>query len=186
MDSNAIVAAVADALDRAGIPFMLAGSFSSNFYGVSRATRDADFVIQLDSQSIPDFANALGPEFQLDPQMSFESVTGTFRYVLSHPASQFKVELFLLSSDPHDQIRFSRRKPVTLAGRQIMLPTPEDIVVTKLRWAHGGGRRKDIEDIENVLELQKDGLNVTYIRNWCDQHGTRDIFEKLWAATGSI
>jgi hypothetical protein len=49
VDANEIVGAVADALDRSNIPYLLAGSYSSNFYGLARATRDADFVIQLAS-----------------------------------------------------------------------------------------------------------------------------------------
>jgi len=39
--------AVLDALDAAGIPFMLVGSLASNFHGIPRSTRDADFVVEL-------------------------------------------------------------------------------------------------------------------------------------------
>jgi hypothetical protein len=36
---------VSEALGRAGVPFMLVGSFSSNFHGIPRSTRDADFIV---------------------------------------------------------------------------------------------------------------------------------------------
>ena len=39
-----IMVRVADALSAAGIPYLLAGSFSSNYYGIPRSTKDADFV----------------------------------------------------------------------------------------------------------------------------------------------
>ena len=38
------VLAVVDTLEVLGIPNMLVGSFSCNFYGIGRSTKDADFV----------------------------------------------------------------------------------------------------------------------------------------------
>ena len=37
----------ADALTASGIAYLLAGSFSSNYYGIPRSTKDADFVVEL-------------------------------------------------------------------------------------------------------------------------------------------
>ena len=54
--------------------------------------------------------NVCGPPFQLDPQMSFETVTATSRYVLHLADDLFSVELFLLSDDAHDLERFARRR----------------------------------------------------------------------------
>jgi hypothetical protein len=111
--------------------------------------------------------------------MSFESITGTMRYIVKHGSSPFKVELFLLSDDPHDQTRFSRRQPAKFVDRQAWLPSAEDVVVTKLRWSLHGNRAKDVEDVRYVLRAQSDKLDLSYIRHWCDEHGTRDLLEKL-------
>ena len=59
------------------------------------------------------------------------------------------------------------------------VPTAEDVVITKLRWSKGGNRRKDAEDVENVIAVQADALDLAYIRQWTDQHGTRELFEQL-------
>ncbi len=179
MDSNQIVGHVVDALARLGIPSMLVGSYSSNYYGLARATKDADFVIQIDQQSMSGLVPLLGTEFKLDPQMSFESVTGTMRYILIHQLSTFKVEFFLLSSDPHDQTRFQRRRPVQFLERTIQLPSAEDVIITKLRWSKGGNRAKDVDDVRNVLALQLEHLDFAYIHPWCDQHGTRQLLDAL-------
>jgi len=128
---------------------------------------------------IPALAKNLGKEFQIDPQMSFESVTATMRYIASHKASAFKVEMFLLTNDPHDAARFQRRQLVDFEGKKVWLPTPEDVVITKLRWSKGGNRSKDVEDVKQVLSVQSNKLDLPYIRQWCDQHGTRDLFERL-------
>ena len=179
MESNRIVVEVIDALDRLGVEWMLAGSYSSNFYGVARATRDADFVVQVQADTVQRLSAVLGGDFQIDPQMSFETVTGTYRYILRRRGSTFRVELFLLSADAHDQERFRRRRPTGFLGRTVQLPAAEDVVVTKLRWSQGGRRRKDVDDVRDVLAVQGSALDLDYTRRWCDQHGTRDLLEQL-------
>jgi hypothetical protein len=176
-----IVHQVIDALNAAAIPYMLVGSFSSNFFGRPRSTKDADFVVVLAGDQLTQLVNALGNDFRLDTQMSFESITMTMRYIVHCMASPFTIELFQLSPEPHDQSRFARRQQVDFDGRPAFLPTAEDVVVIKLRWAAGGRRVKDVEDVRDVLAVRGPLLDLAYIRHWTDVHGTRAIFEKLWA-----
>ncbi|HVT89035.1 MAG TPA: hypothetical protein VHD56_09305 [Tepidisphaeraceae bacterium] len=175
------VTRVIDALDRLAIPYMVVGSFSSNIYGEPRSTKDADFVLQLGDTPIAKLANEIGADFVLDPQMTFETITATTRYRLRHQQTAFLIEFFLLSTDPHDQLRFSRRKVGVIGSRNICIPTVEDVMITKLRWSLHGKRQKDVDDVRNVMEVQFGKLDLSYIRHWCDQHGTRELFEKLLA-----
>jgi hypothetical protein len=182
MTAPEIVSAVIDALNQLSIPHMLVGSFSTNFYGTPRSTKDADFVCQIDHKVLNPLASLLGPDFELDRQMSFETITATMRYRLHHRASAFMIELFELSPDPHDQMRFSRRVKTLFAGQDAFVPLPEDVIITKLRWSKRGQRAKDVEDVRNVLTIQSGKLDLPYIRHWCDQHATRDLFERLLQA----
>lgn len=166
---------VIDALDAEKILYFLAGSFASNYYGIPRSTKDADFVLQTHDGLGENFAGRLGDEFVFDPQLSFETVTGTYRQYIRHVQSSFKVELFLLSSDEHDQQRFARRKAVKIFGRTIWLLSAEDVIVSKLRWA----RSKDEDDVKNVMTVQNQKLDWNYIENWCRKHGTLAVMEKI-------
>ena len=172
--------------DESKIPYMLVGSYSSNFYGRDRATNDADFVVVIESSQLAEIARKLGSDFKIDPQMSFETISMTTRYIVNHPATAFKIEVFLLSDDAHDQARFSRRIQVNFEGRGTYLPTPEDVVITKLRWSKAGKRSKDVLDIAQVLAVQFGKLDLPYIRGWCDQHDTRELFETLLAESARL
>src|SRR5688572_6830347 len=114
MKAEAVVVAVVTTLEQLKVPYMVVGSFSSNVYGIPRSTQDADFVVQLEDVSVAAIARALGPEFELDPQVSFETITATTRYVMRHDKAAFKIELFLLSNDPFDRERFRRRRRLPL------------------------------------------------------------------------
>jgi hypothetical protein len=179
MMAEQIVYHVLDALEALGVPHMVVGSFSSNLYGLPRSTRDADFVVELGDVPVSRLAQQLGPGFRLDPQMSFETITGTYRFIASHVASAFRVEFFLLSDDPHDRERFARRRRAAFPEREGFVATPEDVVITKLRWSKGGSRPKDIEDVRNVIIGQKSRLDWGYIRRWCAAHGTTELLEKV-------
>jgi predicted nucleotidyltransferase len=168
MTTSDIMLRVAEALSRAKIPSMIVGSFSSNYHGIPRSTQDVDFVLQLDSALTSDFVQILGDEFEAEPQLTFETNTGTQKQEFRVKGTEFKVELFRLSNDPFDQERFSRRQPVNVAGCQVWFPTAEDVIVMKLRWA----RAKDKADVRDVMFVKRGKLDWPYIENWCRKHGT--------------
>lgn len=181
MMSDQAVLDVIDALDAGSIPYMLVGSFSTNGYGIERSTKDAAFVVELGETSILAVARRLGPGFRLDPQMSFESVTGTLRYEMEVEGTPFKIEFFQLSADPHDQERFRRRRALALSGRKIWLPSVEDVIVTKLRWAAIAGRSKDREDARDVIAVQdvEGRIDWECVHGWCERHGTRALLDEV-------
>ena len=170
---------VIDALNESGIPYMMVGSFSSNFYGIPRSTQDADIVIEAPSQAIVQLAKKLGPAFSLDPQASFETVTATRRLILRVVGTKFYIEFFSLSDDPHDQQRFARKVRATFSGRETFLPTAEDVIITKLLWEFRTQRNKDKNDVVNVIFVRRDQLDWPYIEQWCDRHGTRALLEEI-------
>jgi len=118
-----------------------------------------------------------------DEQIQFDTLTRGKRKVgtsLSEPP--FKVELFELFEDPFVQAQFGRRRRLfsEQLQRTTWLPTPEDVVVQKLRW----GRNKDLDDARDVLAVQgPETLDMAYIEDWCSQHGTT---ERLHAALAGI
>jgi hypothetical protein len=179
MTAEEAFVAVVDALAALNIPSMIVGSFSSDHYGIPRSTNDADFVIELGSQTMGGLARRLGPSFRLDPQMTSETVTGTLRHVVTLVDSVFTIEFFQLGNDPHDQERFRRRVTASLLGRAVDLPTAEDVIITKLRWALHGTRSKDRDDARDVIAVQGDRIDWDYVHSWCGRHGTRALLDEV-------
>ena len=177
MTPHAAVHRVLQTLIDASLPHLVTGALASNYYGIERSTKDADIVLETAPGDFAAFAQSLGPELELDPQVTFETITGSRRHIISLRRTPYKIELFLLGADPHHQERFQRRRPVRLPsyGLDTWLPSAEDVVIQKVRW----GRLKDLDDALNVLAVQGDALDFTYIEKWCDTHGTRARLEEL-------
>jgi hypothetical protein len=161
------VYALLDLLNEHEVSYMLVGSFSSNAYGEARATKDADFVVDLDSKVRLEILKGLPDDFEIDWQVNFETITGHTRQILKIPSIPFEIELFDISSEPFDQSRFQRRRKTTLEDRVVWLPTAEDVVVQKLRWATLGKREKDMLDVVGILKVRRERLDFDYIREWC-------------------
>ena len=182
MTAEDVVLAISNALTQTHVPYMAVGAFVGIYYGIGRTTEDADFLLQVSDPDLGALRAALGPDFTVDSQAKLESITlGTY-YVAKHVASDFGIDLFLLRDDPHDQLSFSRRRKITFDRGESYIPAPEDFLITKLRWFKLRQRPKDIEDVKNVLAVQQGKLDLAYIRQWCNQHGTCEIFEMARAS----
>ncbi len=185
MSGSEAVQKVIAALDDCEIPYMLVGSYSTNAYGIPRSTEDADFVIELGDASIGTLARRLEPSIRIDPQLSFETVTMTRRYVAEVMGIPFKIEFFLVGDDPYQQERFQRRVLVNALDRQVWLPTAEDVIVTKLHWAHLANRAKDRDDARDVIAVQSGQIDWGYVHGWCERHGTRALLDEIRASIPS-
>ena len=177
MKSEEAVCSLLDALAAAGVSHMVTGGLVSNAYGIPRSTHDADIVVQMQSGDFAAFARSLPEALRLDPQISFETITGSQRHIVELIGSPFRIELFFLGPDSHHQERFGRRvwKHLPDLEREAWIATAEDMVIQKVRW----NRDKDRDDARNILAVQGDALDFGYIEKWCDAHGTRARLEEL-------
>jgi hypothetical protein len=178
MNSIEATAAVVDALDACGIDYMVVGAFSSNAYSIGRSTKDADFVVALQPGHLTMLMQRLGAEFHLDRQLQLETLTGSKRNVVTYLPTKFQIELFRLNAqDEHHAVRFRRRvrRMLNEIKREVWIPTVEDVVIQKLRWQ----RRKDLDDVVNVLTVSGPMIDWTYLRSWTAKHGTDALLEEL-------
>jgi hypothetical protein len=179
VELKAAVITMIRALEAEQIEYMLAGSFSSNYYGIPRSTQDADFVLQLGPNALSSLRQRLGAEFVFDPQSTFESVTGTQCHRVQVSEDGFVLELFRLGDDPHNQERFCRKRKAAFLDYEVVLPSVEDVIVTKARWADCLNRNKDKDDLRDVLSVQHRNIDWPYVWKWADTHGTRGLLEQI-------
>ena len=177
MNGMQAAARLVDAFEQANIPYMVVGALSSSFYGIARSTYDADFVVAAPASEVQRVIVELGVDFRLESQLTFEMLTGTTRRVIHLRDSSFVIELFQLSQDPFDVLRFQRkvRMKLPVMDRMVFVPTPEDVIVMKLQW----GRSKDIEDVRGVIAVQSPSLDWDYIHHWTAQQGTRARLDEI-------
>lgn len=82
MKGNDTVLVLVAALERLGIAYMITGSYASNVHGVPRSTKDADFIIEAPPEEVSRLLATLEPPLRADPQMLFETITSSLRWIV--------------------------------------------------------------------------------------------------------
>lgn len=184
MTTEELALLVIEACEAEEVAHMLTGALATNFYGVPRSTKDVDMVIDVSGgDPLGRVARRLGKQMDFADQVEFDTLTWGQRLVgTSRTGSPLKVELFALFDDAFVTTQFERRVKVPMGDppHAAWLPTPEDLVVQKIRW----GRAKDLDDARAVLAVQGlENLDLKYVTRWCEEHGT---LERLERALGEI
>ncbi len=93
-----------------------------------------------------------------------------------------KVDFWVLTDEPFDQMRFSRRYTQDLGAVRISVSQPEDTILMKLKWAKmSGGSEKQLTDALRVYEVQFGQLDIDYLQHWAGELDIADLLARLKA-----
>lgn len=168
------------ACEAEGVEYMLTGAFATSCFGIPRSTKDVDLVLALPTADpLVGVIRRLSDEVEFSGQVQFDTLAWGKRIIGETREAPFlKVGLFELFDDPFVQSQFSRRRSVRVPalGYTCLVPTAEDVVVQKLRWA----RDKDLIDATDVLVVQQPkNLDLDYVRRWCREHGNEERLDAI-------
>jgi len=176
MKGNEALLSVLGLLERLEMSYMVTGSYATNVYGLPRSTKDADVIVEAPAESVSAVLDQLELPLRADPQMLFETVTASRRWIIGVDGSPFVIEVFLLNNHGFDRSRFDRRlRLVLMEGVEASVPTAEDVIVQKLRWVARARRAKDMTDACNVMMVQAGKLDWAYIERWCGELGAEAV-----------
>jgi hypothetical protein len=91
-----------------------------------------------------------------------------------------KVDFWILTTEPFDQSRFSRKQEEKVLGVSMKISTPEDTILMKLKWAkQSGGSEKQFTDALRVYEIQYVNLDLSYMETWSSILNIEEFWERL-------
>lgn len=84
---------------------------------------------------------------------------------------------FFLARSIYQRAAFSRRREVTLLGRQCWVMAPEDLILHKLVAA----RHKDLAAVEDILSVNSEAgrLDLGYLKAWAEKLSVAEPLSKL-------
>jgi hypothetical protein len=156
---------VIDLLNELKIPYMLIGALAVNYYSVPRLTHDADILVEMKPEHAQTVAKRLQPAYYADADSIRDAIASRGESNLIHLDTGFKIDLWILEDTEFDRLRFSRRAPGRVFGRDVFLSTPEDLILTKLVWFKQSDSQKHYLDAIGVYRAQKAILHADYLRD---------------------
>jgi hypothetical protein len=134
MNQEEFLAAITQALEKAGIPFMVAGSHGSSFHGQPRATNDLDLVIDPTAQQLDAFLASLGDCYYVSSDGAREALRRRSMFNVIDFAAGWKTDLIIRKNRPFSIEEFQRRQVGTLHSCQVPIASAEDIILSNLEW----------------------------------------------------
>jgi len=172
---------VADALDRAGVPYFLGGSLASSLQGDPRATNDIDLVVDLAEAQVGALVAALGPDFDIDEVALARAARERTSWNVIHRPTVTKIDLFVLREAPFDRSEFVRRERVPVRGSQsLWVKRADDTVLRKLLWYRAGGGVSDRQwrDVVEVLRHSRAQIDDAYLNQWAATLGLEALLAR--------
>jgi len=181
---------VLDALEAAGVEYMIGGAVAAWAWGEARTTRDFDVVIDVPIAKMERLSQELEKRDMLVPADIIYNLWAETRADLPvnaiHLHTGYKAELFLLR--PGDDLRraaFSRRRLVNLGPPlgEVYVHSPEDLILYKLLYFSISEQPKHTRDIASIILAQGDDLDVEYIECWAFKKSILPLWRKVYHET---
>lgn len=174
-----VISYIIECLDRADVPYMIAGSFASNLYGVPRATQDADIILEIDPTRLQLLHQFIGGDFYFPDDSAKEAVDMRGMFNVIHMQTGFKLDFIVKKDRPFSAEEFKRRRRAVFAGRECWFSSPEDSILSKLEWAKKGESERQFRDAAGIAKILESSLDVEYLGRWAVPLGISDLLDRL-------
>lgn len=183
MSSSDFLRRLVTALDAAGIPHMITGSFASTHHGSPRSTQDIDVVIEPTPQALDTLLASLhDAEYYVDPDTARDALATRSQFNIIDIATGWKADLIVRKDRPFSREEFSRRQAVVLLGTSTFVASVEDAIISKLEWAKLGDSERQLRDVAGMLAVRGQALDRAYVEHWVQSFGLEDVWERARGA----
>jgi hypothetical protein len=179
-----------EVFDRLEIAYMIGGSGASSVHGLVRTTGDIDMVARIGLQDVRSLGTELRQDFYIEEEQVRTALEHSRSFNVIYLRNSYKFDIFPLTADRYQQVQFGRRRHemsslFTGEPLELAVATPEDVILSKLRWFHMGGKVSEQQwhDVLGVIAVQGNGLDLSYLREWAEYLGVPDLLEKALAET---
>jgi hypothetical protein len=168
-------------LNNNGIDYMITGSIASSLQGEPRTTHDVDIIVDIHKPAVEEFIKAFPvPDFYLSRESMIDAIDRKSMFNLISAKDGGKVDFWMITDEPFDRSRFSRKQLEYVAGLQIYVSAPEDTILAKLKWAKdAGGSEKHFVDSIRIYEVQLEQLDMEYLEHWSKRLGIELLWKRL-------
>lgn len=179
---------VIEAVDSAGVEYMIGGAVAAWAWGEPRATLDLDLVVNIPLDAVGQLSKEFEKRDMLAPEdiirNTIEEDHSDLPINAIHMFSGYKADLYPLREG--DELRlsaFKGRQKIDLGEPigEVYLHSPEDLIIYKLWYYCISQQTKHIRDITSIVLTLGDELDFDYLEGWIEKRGLITIWTELLA-----
>lgn len=169
-----LLEAIALALEKRSIEYMVIGGQALLVYGEPRLTQDIDITLALGVEGLPkilELTKELRWKTLVESPQDF--VQNTMVLPCRDVASGIRIDL-IFSHSPYESQAFGRIRKIRVGKANVCFAAVEDLIIHKIVAA----RPRDLEDVKNVL-IKNPKIDLDYLKKWLNELGT-SLSLPLW------
>ncbi len=148
------------------IPYMIVGGFAMSYYNRFRFTADIDCVLQIYPHDI-DKIVAYFPDWKPFSGAFKENAEKGILFNLTDFETGVKYDFMIYQDSDYNWTAFERRRQIDFMGIECFIATPEDLIISKLKWYSISKSSKQLEDIKFLLA--ETNLDKQYLEAWASR-----------------
>lgn len=174
---------IIDRFDALGIRYQIGGSVASSVYGMARSTVDVDMLVDLRIEQVDAWVDEIEDRYYVARERVRDAAERQTSFNVIHLDTMIKVDIFVSRTDAYNQecLRRSRQESLTDSPQhQVLVASPEDVVLHKLKWYRKGGETSERQwtDVLGVLKVQDSSLDDVYMKEWAQRLAVDDLLER--------
>lgn len=167
MELKQFIKDLAAKLQAAGIDYCITGGYAVSVWGTPRSTLGIDLIAGLKPAQIAGLMRSIAPGegAYLDEDDIREAIAagGEFNYIPAE--SPLKVDFWVITPTNVTGLKeLKRKRKENFEGQELFFISPEDLILSKLRWARMGGSSRHAEDIRSVIAVSGKELDLQYLK----------------------
>jgi len=186
LDITGFLKLVLEALEAAGVEYLIGGAIAEWAWGEPRATQDLDLVINLPIEAVSQLSKELEKRDMLVPAEIILDTIMEERADIPinaiHIYSGLKADLYpVRDGDELRQSAFRRRQRVDYGPPigQVYIHSPEDLILYKLMYFGISQQSKHSRDIAAILRAKKNQLDFEYMEKWVTRLGLSSLWKEI-------
>jgi len=147
------------------IPFALIGAYASSAWGVIRATKDIDILIEIKRDEIDKISSELNEKgFQVEIRFGNleDALAGVIKLNFKSREGDETIDLILGVKRLPKNV-FQRAIDLTIFEQIIPVVSPEDLIVMKLL----ADSPLDIQDAQGIIDVLEEKIDMEYLSKTC-------------------
>ena len=186
LDIAGFLRLVIEALNAAGVEYLIGGAIAEWAWGEPRATQDLDLVVKIPIKSINKLSKELKKRDMLIPaEIILDTILEERADIpinAIHMYSGLKADLYPVREG--DELRlsaFQRREQVDYGPPigKVYIHSPEDLILYKLMYFGLSQQSKHSRDFAAILKAKKNELDLDYIEGWAARLGLSSLWKEM-------
>src|SRR5215208_1137236 len=182
LDIAGFIRLMIEALNAAGVEYLIGGAIAEWAWGEPRATQDLDLVVDIPIKSVNKLSKELEKRDMLIPAEIILEDRADIPINAIHMYSGLKADLYpMREGDELRQSAFQRREQVDYGPPigKVYIHSPEDLILYKLMYFGFSQQSKHSRDIAAILKSKKNKLDLSYIEQWTARLGLSSLWKEM-------